>query len=513
MLSILIVDDEVITRKGLKAHIDWDKLQIGEIYDAGNAADALEVVASKKPDLILSDVSMPGMNGIEMCRKIREIHKECQIVFLSGYSDKEYLKGAIQLEAVSYVEKPIDIDEVEEALAQAVEKQKNRRRRKEQLNQLVTENRSLTERSLIEKISLPHVKKETLIDDFKKLKLDWEQKKEFQVLLFKISAKEEHHVNEAIQKIYEIFKGISFVSCRKEVNNLVCIAAFEMGSKQRDTFLSKLKEQNPTDYYCSVGQCVHSLEKVYESYQAAVINMQQIFFWDRAWFGFAEDFREKKLEFDESIFEEFSQAVKQYKEKNAKTAVESLHQFMQCQYGVMVSSIKGIYFRFIEALFQKAEFSVGNEKKMDAEIVGLIWEKFNNLNCLESCQHYLEEETEEYFKNVEELAENNKTMIRAISYIQSNYGNPKLCLEGIAEHVYLSPNYFSRLFKIKMGKTLGQYITDTRVSHAKKLLGDRTLKLYDVAVMCGYEDANYFTKIFKKSEGMTPSEYREKYKV
>lgn len=101
MFCVLIVDDEGITRRGLKSHVDWKKLEIDKVYDSGSALEALELVKKVKPDLILSDVCMPEMNGIEMCTRIRAIHKECQIVFLSGYSDKEYLKGAIRLEAVS----------------------------------------------------------------------------------------------------------------------------------------------------------------------------------------------------------------------------------------------------------------------------------------------------------------------------------------------------------------------------------------------------------------------------
>ena len=117
------------------------------------------------------------------------------------------------------------------------------------------------------------------------------------------------------------------------------------------------------------------------------------------------------------------------------------------------------------------------------------------------------------FKNVEELAKNNQTIITIISFIQANYRDTDLCLENIAENVYLSPNYLSSLFKKKMDKTISQYIADVRVQHARELLRDRSLKLYDVAVQAGYKDANYFTKIFKKAVGVTPSEYREKYNI
>lgn len=517
MFSVLIVDDEVITRRGLKSHVDWDKLKIDKVYDSGNALEALELVKKVKPDLILSDVCMPEMNGIEMCTRIRAIHKECQIVFLSGYSDKEYLKGAIQLEAVSYVEKPISIEEVEEALLQAVEKQRKNRQKKEKIRRLVTENYSMTAKHLIEKMSIPHVKRELLEQDFKKLQMDWESMQGFSVVLFKLGLGEKREPEMILREIRQEFRGISHIYSVKEYGYLVFVCAFsESGTAELMELAERIQQSMmryvQAPYYCAVGEAVDSIETIYESYQSAVIKMQQMCFWNKAKFGFAANQPEEKLNFDEQVFAEFTQAVKQYKEEDAVRAMKRLYLFMQHQQAVMVSSIKGIYFRFVEVLFQKAEFAA-EDTYDNASIVGMIWEKLHEIDSLDGCQRYLEEETADYFKNMEQLAQNNQTMIQIISYIQSNYRDTELCLENIAENVYLSPNYLSSLFKKKMGKTISQYITDIRVQHAKELLRDRSMKLYDVAVKTGYKDANYFTKIFKKAVGVTPSEYREKYKI
>ena len=518
MFSVLIVDDEVITRRGLKSHVDWEKLKIDKIYDSGNALEAIELVKKVKPDLILSDVCMPEMNGIEMCARIRDIHKDCQIVFLSGYSDKEYLKGAIQLEAVSYVEKPISIEEVEEALSRAVDKQRKNKQKNDKIRRLVTENHSMTARHLIEKMSIPHLKRELLEQDFAKLRVDWSEMQKFAVVLFKLCPGENSETGLIQREIRQEFRGISYIYSMKEYGYLVYICAFSEHSREELTELAEKIQQSmvrygKAPYYCAVGEGVSSIETIYESYQSAVIKMQQMRFWKKARFGYAKNLQEEKLNFDERVFEDFSKAIKQYKEENAARAVERLYLFMQSRQAVMVSSVKGIYFRFLEVLFQKAEFSAETSALDNSAIVGMIWEKLHEIDSLDGCQRYLEEETADYFKNVEELAQNNQTMIMIISYIQSNYMEQELCLENISENVYLSPNYLSSLFKKKMGKTISQYIADVRVQHAKELLRDRSMKLYDVAVKTGYKDANYFTKIFKKAVGVTPSEYREKYNI
>ena len=119
-MNVLIVDDEKTTRQGLLNHIDWKKFDISEIREAQDGTDALELCKTYIPDIMISDIRMPIMNGIELCTNIRELYPECKIIFLSGYSDKEYLKSAIHLGVIHYVEKPIDLSEMEEAIGKAV---------------------------------------------------------------------------------------------------------------------------------------------------------------------------------------------------------------------------------------------------------------------------------------------------------------------------------------------------------------------------------------------------------
>lgn len=118
--TVLIVDDEAMPRKVLKEHLPWESLKIAQIVQASDGLEAIEQARLYKPDIIISDVKMPRMNGLEMASEIRGFCPQCQFIFLSGYSDKEYLKSAIRLKAASYVEKPIDLEEIEEALTEVV---------------------------------------------------------------------------------------------------------------------------------------------------------------------------------------------------------------------------------------------------------------------------------------------------------------------------------------------------------------------------------------------------------
>ena len=120
MIRLLIVDDESATRNGLLRYMDWKGLGVDMIQTAESGQEALAMCEDFQPDLVLSDIRMRGMNGVEMCTILHEKYPECRIIFISGYSDKEYLKAAIELGAVNYVEKPVDTEELKRGGAKAM---------------------------------------------------------------------------------------------------------------------------------------------------------------------------------------------------------------------------------------------------------------------------------------------------------------------------------------------------------------------------------------------------------
>ncbi|HAE45498.1 MAG TPA: DNA-binding response regulator, partial [Lachnospiraceae bacterium] len=131
-MKVLIVDDEKLTREGLRDKINWTGLGFTDVRCAVDGMHGLELGRQFRPDVILTDVRMPRMNGIQMAEQIQQLCPESSIVIMSGYSDKEYLKAAIRLRAVSYVEKPINLDEITAALREAVVRVENENRNRTQ---------------------------------------------------------------------------------------------------------------------------------------------------------------------------------------------------------------------------------------------------------------------------------------------------------------------------------------------------------------------------------------------
>ena len=129
-MKLLIVDDEELTREGLIASLDWSALGIEQIFQADDGVNALDIARAQKPDIILCDIRMPRMNGIQLVERLEEFLPDTSVIFMSGYSDKEYLKAAIKLKAINYVEKPLNPEEIKEAVLEAIERrEKNLRTR------------------------------------------------------------------------------------------------------------------------------------------------------------------------------------------------------------------------------------------------------------------------------------------------------------------------------------------------------------------------------------------------
>ena len=109
MIKVLIADDERFTRQGILDMVDWDKLNVSEVKEAYDGINALEILKDFEPNILLTDVRMPRLNGIDLAFKARELYPNCMILFMSGYSDKEYLKSAIKLKAINYVENQLKL--------------------------------------------------------------------------------------------------------------------------------------------------------------------------------------------------------------------------------------------------------------------------------------------------------------------------------------------------------------------------------------------------------------------
>ncbi|EMS70497.1 response regulator [Ruminiclostridium cellobioparum] len=523
-MKILIVDDEISTRNGLKKYIHWDMLGIDEIQDVGNAFDAIDLSKTYQPDIILSDICMPGMDGIQLCRQLRQHQPNCRIIFLSGYSEKEYLKAAIALSAVSYVEKPIEIPEVEHAIKAAVDQclqEQNQKRELENINQTLINSLSLIKNRVVSTL-ISSRNTDAVEHDLKLLDNLFQKKEDFYlVIIFKLKnesadwQQEDSNIKSSLAGVLSAFEHIiTYKDSRHLISIISCDNAADLKSHGRA--ISAIKQAFASEsidsdgMYCAIGQPEKGLDRVIDSYQKAVIALQKLFFHG---YGnvveYSDTYSDNSLS-NTFLYDEFTKSFDNHDKALTTGIVNKIYDFFKTQDNVLINNIKHIYLQMIYQLMHSADKFHGQLDFTVDVPSDYIWEKVSSMDTLQELHDFLMEKVDLVFNYFQDLNSNHATILDVAYHIQQNYSDVNLSVPWLAEKVYLSPTYLSNLFKKETGKTIGQYITAVRIERSKAFLRDKQFKLYHIAESVGYQDPNYYAKMFKKLIGITPSEFREK---
>lgn len=514
-MKILIVDDEILTREGIITNINWDKLGIDEIYEADDGIKGLDMGRLHKPDIILSDVRMPRMNGIEMAKGLQKILPTSSIIFMSGYSDKEYLKEAIKLKVVSYVEKPIDSAEIESSIQGALEEQ------------AITYNNLIRADShskyfkgkLGLKIIYPAMK-ENLSEYTKQLEdLGYELKNNTEFITVIITLKSlistisEQQINELYIKLKELSDNyrINHIPAIKN-DEYIMVHFFSNKVIENTTILicEQLAQYLGQEYqfYIAVGRSVKGLKNVYESYNSAVLLLQSSFFYEYNSI-IRQDIAAVSPSLDQSLYAKYIEALKQQNEINTLRVVQAIYAQYKNNQHILHVFVKDMYYKLFAVLIQTAsKLHIPDFYENDSVTVLEFISKDKNLYEL---NQLLIEKIKLLFSSTAEDKDENPIVYTIKEYIIKNYKNESLSVKDISEHVYLSSTYVCTLFKNETGKTLNQYLTEYRIEKAKDMLRDPKYKISDISAKIGYSDGNYFGKTFKKIVELSPSEYRERF--
>lgn len=531
-MKLLLVDDEEMTREGLIQSLPWEEIGIGEIFQAKDGLQGLSMAESLRPQIILCDIRMPKMDGLTMLEKIHGILPGTVFIMLTGHAEVEYLKKAISLNVISYIEKPINIDALTEALKKAVERVIRYERQQEsaQIHSTVIGNR------LAYQMTFPYESCKEVVDNLYQDFLNHYGTDKFQyvttfivrperiadnsMLLFSIGQKLHDrlapghyhiiytdHVPGYI--VYHIYGSI-----RPSASTLQMIG---------DIILSYYSSH--TRCYVSVGRPAHGIKNAWQSYKQA--KEQQTFsrFYEENTVLIApedtpfedgqsqdddEAGRNERLEKISAIPAHYQTALE---DKDERQVMILLDEFKQMWYhsDCKESAVKSACYSMLNSLTQMYHtMHIHQDIDVSLEHPGLI------IDAIDSSFNYLEvdlmirDKTAAFFYHLSHRQEEDNTIYLIKEYINTHYKDPSLSVKSISENVFLSVSYLCTYFKNETGITLNQYITDFRIKKAMHLLADTNMKVLDVSKAVGYRDSNYFAKIFKKQTGLSPKEYKNK---
>ncbi|WP_164821778.1 response regulator [Paenibacillus koleovorans] len=389
MFKLLLVEDEVITREALSQSMRWQDLQVGELAEASNGKQALALVGTFRPDIIVTDVRMPEMSGIELAAELERMGSDASLIMMSAYSDMNYMKSAIKLHAVDYLLKPVDVQELEQAVRTAIERRKSKSDQ-HQIHAMLQMSLPVLREQFLNSLlqaSQPVISREELSARCRSLQLP-------------------RYVDECFR--------------------LVLVPSEEPAKTAKDLEAAWNSRMGMSDTAISWSKGNHALMMIPGAQEPEV----------SAWSRSIEQTggRPNRLQISDT-FESF------------------------LQLGEVYSSLL--------------------EREAPIAAAG-----------------YLPRERE-------------SLLIQSIkSYIASNYWKDQLSILEMANELNYTSAYICMIFKKATGDTLNHYLNEYRLQKAKELMNDVTLKIADVAALVGYSSENYFSKVFRKYEGLSPSDYR-----
>ena len=499
-MKILIVDDEKLTRSGLISSIDWKELGIGEIIEASNGSEGIRLAMEARPDIVLTDMRMPRMDGVTMARRIRERLPDSAVIFMSGYSDKEYLKAAIDLKAVSYVEKPLDTAEVSEAVRKASEELVARGLVKRGLSASIKEsNYRLAE--LMTRPADDHFPQDAALPE------DMHQDDIFTCLILKFTGTPDAP-EEGLKKLLERHR-LQEIHILKE-NSCLCLFIYgnRMDREWMLRFCERIKELefSPSLYSIVLGDSFHGIRHAYDSYASAVVLLQEAFFYEPVSILASSDDPGVAPQIVMDFSSQYMEALESGDgNQTSKVLDDILKQFLPpCR--MLQSQVKDIYYQHFLSLQKAARHAQISEMILKED--QSIWDMVESADSLMELHSELKKLTEEYINSLKNRGTESSMVFAIKEFIRQNYRNESLSVKSVSEHVNRSAPYVCTLFKTETGLTLNQYITGYRIEKAQEILADPRYKITEVAARVGYNDVNYFGKIFKKITNLSPSEFR-----
>lgn len=530
MYKIVIIDDEQIVREGIRDLVDWKALGLKFVGDAEDGEKGYALIQQEDPDIILLDINMPRINGLDLTRMIRKSYSQAKIILITGYGEFSYAREALRLGVEDYILKPVTKAEITELLRTLVAKLKQEEKEKEK--QIMMENQvekslSLLRQELLGQMIYGDIDAKMAFKKAQKLEIPTNKKK-YSIALLDPDKNEKftndkNLLNFALDNIIDEWLRIEDVGILFQTEEMqhAILYYHDIGDmRAQKIYLDYLQDLRETiekhlkiTISIGTGKLVDNWDYLNDCYYEAKEALGQRFFLGNNSLVIigGEEVTPRTIRQPSGfidIEEEFLQKVQTGESEKVEELIGEIASMMK-QQKLSIGSCQNIWIQLTTLMLKKFV-------QIDREIVKVynkdidIAAEINKCKTLGEVQDWMINLYKKCYDFIQERSSPNKLyMIDILSYIEQNYHQKDLSMKTVCSHVHLSVSYFSAIFKKEAGKTFIQYLTEFRLEKAKKLLKTSPLKTYEIADQVGYADPHYFSSLFRKQYGMTPSKYRK----
>ncbi|HLR41662.1 MAG TPA: response regulator transcription factor [Pseudogracilibacillus sp.] len=503
MFKVMIVDDEPMTRKGLETLIDWEFHGFEIVQTAASGGEALEKYSHVSPDLMIIDIRMPKMSGLELIERIREADQSIFFLILSGYAEFDYAKKAITHNVEGYMLKPVDEDELINYLGNIHKKLEERIKENE-------ENKNKMFHAAFTGNSTKEVK------DFFHYYLDWDQYQILLIELFNHNKVDTIRLKQELQKTFEGSNHGLVFTIQPYLGILINrVSENEKGHKRLYRYLQKvLSDGDHIDFTAAIAQPVKRVKDLSNSYQLVSNLMKNQFFYEEKNLLHVDTlpfFQVKNDNFKhEEKFQSINVVEKLYYaiEIGDKHAIEEIcmeagSHMVYLNYTKQL--IKVNYVQIISSLLNKLLYEYQDMQTVISNALSRVFE-IEKQTKIKSLLSYVNSLLEEIIENMD-MNNNDVLVKRMIGLIERNY-HENIRLAKLAEVFNYNGAYLGKLFKDFTGEYFNTYLDRIRIENGKRLLLEGH-KVYEVAERVGYSNVDYFYSKFRNYVGVSPSVYRK----
>lgn len=543
MLKIFLAEDEVVVRETIKRMIPWEELGFELVGEAADGEMALPLLIRQQPDLLITDIKMPFMDGLTLARLAKKEIPGLKVVILSGYDDFNYAKQAIGIGVEDYLLKPITKNALIERLSEIRSRYEHEKTQKEYYEKFQREMQAYeknSSRDFFEALIGGSMDMMEVYKRAEKLGLDIVAEA-YNVLIFTMNCDEDFSGQrdeyssweaESLELLENFFAGHSSAMLFR--SNIFSYGVLLKG--QRETIeentracvdeIRKIlsRQDGRREWFLAVGQSVERLSQIQKSYHTASRAFSQRYLYDENILYYDEM---ETMEHPGGQAETEDNAYLQKVDVNALNPAilqkflsnglqEETENFVKDYfYAIGQEPMESLVFRnyvILNVRFSVISFIKGlgcdtNEME-SADTEEVLAESGKNM---ESAIAYAKKMISQAIEIRDQNSGNkNRSILKTVvDFIDSHYMDEEISLNTVANVANVSSNHFSALFSQNMGQTFIEYLTTLRMNKAKELLRCTGMRSSEIAGEIGYKDAHYFSYLFKKTQGMTPSDYRK----
>lgn len=538
MYKVVLVDDEILTREAIGENTPWEEAGFTLAGTAENGRDAISVIESVRPELVITDITMPVMDGLDLSRYIKENHPSTSVIIISGYNEFEYAKRALSYGVMEYLLKPFTPDELIDVLKKARDNLSKRITEEEQIETLKAEqeiNKSKLQKLFVKELLEGKTSSRNLISQMENFGMSAVYNYQAVVFIainnamgfYKSQSQNKDDTDEllnfAIANIIgELIEGkdgiLQFIGTDEK--GIYVFSAdtkellIEKIKKIGRVFIDSVQKFLEVGISIIVGDIVENIADWSISYASARSATKNAFLQSEESFIFSEECDNQSNAENEVLLTAYADNIIDLLKQGNKEKIHSICEelFRELRNGNLERN--DILFRI-----QNIAFAILMQLKSILDpVMQLHTQNHDFFQNMQHCRHIseLEQQFISFLDYIHEqlfvgfMSSNQKLAFQAREYIEKNFNREDLSLNDVCSFLGMSPSYFSVVYKNETGETFIETMTRVRMERAKLLLLDATKKNYEIAEQVGFADPHYFGSVFKKYTGMTPTEYGKK---